>query len=319
MSTPTTDRAPLKLAMLGMVDGNGHPYSWSAIFNGYDKTEMAGCPYAGIPKYLNQQPQWAFGIDNARVTHIWTDDPRDAELVAKASLIPHVVKRAEDVIGEVDAVCIATDRGWEHAERCKPFVEAGLPMFVDKPLCDNENDLRQFVQWEKRGARVMSSSGLRYTKEFAPFRISTRDLGDLRFASITTCKSWGRYGIHALEALYPILGPGFVSARNTGTSERNIVHLKHQSGVDAVVVATADMFGALGVLTLCGTEGSATAKFSDTFYAFKSQLEAFIKFLRTGDRAFPFEETVELMKLVIAGIRSREENAREVLLSEIAS
>ena len=23
-------------AMLGMVDGNGHPYSWSAIFNGYD-------------------------------------------------------------------------------------------------------------------------------------------------------------------------------------------------------------------------------------------------------------------------------------------
>ncbi|MDD3926903.1 MAG: hypothetical protein PHT33_09620 [bacterium] len=29
----------IRLAMLGMVDGNGHPYSWSAIFNGYDREE----------------------------------------------------------------------------------------------------------------------------------------------------------------------------------------------------------------------------------------------------------------------------------------
>ena len=32
---------------------------------------------------------------------------------------------------------------------------------------------------------------------------------------------------------------------------------------------------------------------------------------------FPFTETVELMQLVIAGIRSRAEGGREVLLSEI--
>ena len=27
----------IRIAMLGMVDGNGHPYSWSAMFNGYNK------------------------------------------------------------------------------------------------------------------------------------------------------------------------------------------------------------------------------------------------------------------------------------------
>ncbi|RKY68211.1 MAG: oxidoreductase, partial [Candidatus Latescibacterota bacterium] len=31
----------LKIAMLGMTEGNGHPYSWSAIINGdYDPEEM---------------------------------------------------------------------------------------------------------------------------------------------------------------------------------------------------------------------------------------------------------------------------------------
>jgi hypothetical protein len=52
--------------------------------------------------------------------------------------------------------------------------------------------------------------------------------------------------------------------------------------------------------------------FKDSFFSFKAQLAAFIEYLRTGVRPFPFEETVELMKLVIGGIRSREEGGREV-------
>lgn len=266
--------------MLGMVDGNGHPYSWSAIFNGYDKGEMAHCPYPGIVKYLRQQPPGAFGIAGTKVTHIWTDDPRDAERVARASLVPHVVQKASDVIGEVDAVLVATDKGEEHIERCAPFVEAGIPIFVDKPLCDNERDLQQFVKWREHGAKIMSSSCMRYAKEYAPYRISTRDLGALKFASITMAKSWERYGIHALEGIYPTLGPGFLSARNIGTHMRNVVHLKHSSGVDAVVLMDMELFGAFGVLTLCGTDGSATTKFSDTFHAFKAR-----GVLRRDDRA----------------------------------
>lgn len=34
------------------------------------------------------------------------------------------------------------------------------------------------------------------------------------------------------------------------------------------------------------------------------RLEDFIRYLRTGSRPFPFAETVELMKLVVAGARS---------------
>ncbi len=308
---------PLRLAMLGMIDGNGHPYSWSAIFNGFDAEAMAGCPYPVIAQYLGQQPAEAFGIDGAGVTHIWTDDPGDAERVARAARIPQVVARATDVIGAVDAVLVATDRGDEHLERCRPFVEAGLPVFVDKPLVDNVADLRIFRQWVADGAAILSSSCMRYCKEYLPYRISTRNLGALRLAAITTPKSWERYGIHALEGVYPIVGPGFISVRNTGTAEHNIVHCRHRDGVEVMVAAIADMYGAFGVLNLCGTAASAHAVMADTFFAFKSQLATFVHYLRTGERPFPFAETEELMKLVIAGIRSRDENGREVRLDEI--
>jgi len=316
-SKPLVKSETVRLAMLGMVDGNGHPYSWSAIFNGYDPGEMAKCPFAGIPAYLNKEPKETLQISGARVTHVWTDDPSDAPKVARASLIPHVVKRPEDVIGQVDAVIVATDKGHEHVERCRPFVEAGLPVFVDKPLVDNEADLKTFADWVAGGAPILSSSCMRYCKEFLPYRLSTRELGEIRFASITTSKSWERYGIHALESVYPILGPGFISARNTGTLERNIVHLKHQCGADVAVVAIDDMYGSFGVLQLCGTIGHASASQADSFFSFKAQLDAFVQYLRTGIRPFPFAETVELMKLVIAGIRSREQNGQEIFLKDI--
>ena len=308
---------PLKLAMLGMVDGNGHPYSWSAMFNGYDPVEMAKCPFAGIPTYLDKEPKDTLQIQGARVTHVWTDDPADAELVSKASLVPNVVKKAEDVIGQVDAVIVATDKGWEHVERCKPFIEAGLPIFVDKPMVDNEADLQIFCKWVKDGARILSSSSMRYCKEYAPLRMSTNNLGKLRYISITTPKTWERYGIHALEGIYPITGPGYISVRNTGTSDKNIVHLKHRDGADVVIAAISDMYGAFGVLDVCGTAGFQQVASMDSFYSFKAQLQTFVDYLQTGELPFPFAETVELMKIIIAGIRSRDDGGREVMLDEI--
>jgi predicted dehydrogenase len=308
---------PLTLAMLGMVDGNGHPYSWSAIFNGYDPEAMATCPYATIADYLGKEPKDTLQIPNANVTHIWTDEPADAQLVAKASLIPNVVERPEDVIGQVDAVIVATDKGHEHVERCRPFVEAGLPIFVDKPLVDNEPDLQTFRAWVNEGKPILTSSAMLYAKEFMPYRISTHDLGELRFCSITMAKTWERYGIHAIACVYPILGPGFISTRNTGSIDRNIIHFKHASGADLVIANINDMYGGFGVLTLCGTKGSAQAKSNDTFYAFKTQLATFVDYVRTGIPPFPFSETEERMKMIIAGIRSRDEGGREVPLAEI--
>ena len=312
------DPGNIRLAMLGMVDGNGHPYSWSAIVNGYDREAMAQCPYAVIAEYLGAQPPEAFGIEGARVTHVWCDDPADARAVARASLVPNVVADPCEVIGEVDAVIIPTDRGGEHLERARPFIEAGLPVFIDKPMTDREDHLRQFVRWQREGRPILSTSCMRYAHEFAECRARIDELGELRLITMTTAKSWERYGIHALEGVYPFLAPGGWSwVANTGTEEANIVHVGHRDGVDVVLAAVTDMYGAFGCLGLYGTKGSLAMKFSDTFSAFKAQLVAFVSYLKTERLPFPFEQTVELMKIIIAGIRSREASGRKVMLDEI--
>lgn len=309
---------PLRLAMLGMTEGNGHPYSWSIIVNGsYDADALADCPYATIRDYIAKQPAETLGIANAQVTHVWTDDPADAPQVAAVAHIPNVVDRAEDVIGYVDAVLIATDIGHQHVARARPFIEAGIPVFIDKPLCDNRADLLQFSQWAAQGHPILSSSAMRYAKEFAPYHRRTHEFGDLRHVTMTMAKKWENYGIHALETILPITGPGFVSVRNTGTFDRNIVHLRHRDGIDVTISVIGDQIGGSGFLTIAGTQGGVQLRSQDTYHAFKTQLVGVVDWLRSGTPPVPWAETQELMKLVIAGIESRDNGGIEIQLGDI--
>lgn len=306
---------PLKIAMLGMVELNGHPFSWSAMFNGYDKEEMEDCGYPVIPRYLEKEPEENFDVYGAKITHVWADDPEDAKKIARAAKIPNVVEKPEDVIGQVDAVIIPTDKGEEHMWRAKPFIEAGIPVLIDKPLTTNVEDLKTFYKWVKEGKMIMSSSCYRYSKEFTPYYLSTNELGKLRYINMTIMKTWERYGIHAMEPVFMVTGPGYESVQNIGEDDWNIVHLKHKDGTHVNLAVIYESAGS--PLKLVGTKDSICVQQNDTFYCFRAQLLDFVKYVQTGVRPYPFEETVELMEIIIAGIRSREEGGRKVMLDEI--
>lgn len=298
----------LRLAMLGMIPGNGHPYSWSAIINGFDQEALESCPYPAIIDYLSRQE--AVGITGARVTHVWTDDPADAPRVAALAAIPNVAAAPGDVLGEVDAVVIAVDDGDDHVERARPFVEAGLPVLIDKPLATNGADLRTFAAWHRAGAQILSSSGLRYASE-----LSELEGFSWEWISAVTCNTWKRYGIHILEPVYCVAGPGFESVRSTLAGSNQIVELRHASGRLATLVVLPDAKAAFGKFQACGPSGQKIFAFADTYGAFRRQMLAFIDFAATGRRPFPFEETLELMVILLAAAASAAAGGNEIDLA----
>ena len=301
------ERSTLSVAIIGMVPGNGHPYSWSAIVNGYDTQAMAACPYPVIPAYLSAQPPDSMGIPGIRITHIWTDDPLDARLVAAATHIPNVVARPTDVIGEVDAVLIATDDGWNHVQRARPFVEAGLPVFVDKPLATTPAELRQFLAWYDEGARILSSSGLRYAPELEDLRHQ-----EWLWISSTTIKDWDRYGIHALEPIAALLGPGFARVSAIRTATGLIATSEHDSGATATVACVSGGVGSFATMHAYGADTHRSVQLSDTFGAFREQLVQIARWLSGSDPVHAFEETVELMGFLMAARQSAELGGRMI-------
>jgi predicted dehydrogenase len=302
----------IRLAMMGMVEENGHPFSWSAIINGkFDDAIIRAAGYGVIADYLSARPAQELGLADVEITHIWCDRPQDAEAVARSAGIENCVNRPADVIGYVDAVIIPTDKGEEHLERARPFVEAGLPVFIDKPLTICADHLEQFVSWHEAGKRICSSSAMRYAREFLELRGRLAEVGELRSIVVTCAKNWERYGIHALEAMYGLLPPGgWRDVCNTGSSVANVVHVRHNLPADVVMIVNEDMFGGFCHVTVFGTNGRLDARFCDRFAAFKSQLQAFVDFARGNNDAICFDETVEQCKIIISGIRSRENGGR---------
>ncbi|MCM8759904.1 MAG: Gfo/Idh/MocA family oxidoreductase [Candidatus Omnitrophica bacterium] len=304
----------IKLAFIGTNEGNGHIFSWSAIINGrYDPELMKRCGYPVIYDYLSSQPQANLGIPDARVTHVWTHDKKFSEFVAKTCFIENIMNSPEEAVGKVDAVIITTDIASQHIILAKPFIEKNIPVFIDKPLTDNEKDLKEFYRWHMEGRPFMSCSSVRYAKEIDPCEIM--NAGRLLFISGIMSKTWERYGVHAVEGLYTIAGGNIKSVQNLGEYDINLVLVEFWSGLRALlqVIYNSNIFGRYDIF---GEKKTLTIETRDYFHMFKRQLEKFLDFVRTGKLPFQFSQTIEIIKVVIAGIKSRNEK-RKVFLEEI--
>ena len=77
------------------------------------------------------------------------------------------------------------------------------------------------------------------------------------------------------------------------------------------------MYGAFSVTLLVGRYGNIALSDNDHYYSFKKQLEMFVRYLRTGIEPFDFKETIELTKMVIAGIQSLKLGGGVIILDDI--
>ena len=168
----------IRLGILGISEGNGHPFSFSAIINGYNDAGLANSGWNVIYDYVKRRDPSEFGFDNVRVTHTWTQDPEVTRKLCDACRIPNAVSRPDEMISNVDAVIIARDDYENHFSLAIPFLKAGMHVFVDKPLSLDVDELRSFLPYLESG-KLMSCSGMRYARELDEPRASLAEYGEI--------------------------------------------------------------------------------------------------------------------------------------------
>lgn len=293
----------LRLGILGMSEGNGHPYSWSAIFNGYDPQAMAKCPFPVIPDYLSRQTFPQDSISNARVTHIWTQSRLVSEHIAAASLIDHVVDDYRAMIGHVDAVLLARDDAENHLEMSRPFLQAGLPIFIDKPIALSRDTLASILALEQFPGQVFSCSAMRYARELQVTDADRAQIGPVRAIYATTPKKWGTYAVHIIEPVLLALGDqGDIEQVTPMTSgDTTIVTVRWSSGAMATFAALGSVTAQIQIM-LYGLHSSKTLTFSDTFPAFRASLAAFVDSVRTRSRVIPTTHMEQVVAIIERGM-----------------
>ena len=84
-------------------------------------------------------------IRGVRVSHVCGRTLSAGRAAAAAGRIPHIARKPEDLIGAVDAVVVDHIHGRHHLPAAKPLLEAGLPIFFDKPFCCSRSEGRRFL------------------------------------------------------------------------------------------------------------------------------------------------------------------------------
>lgn len=136
-----------------------------------------------------------------------------------------IVDSISGLLESTDAILLETNDGRPHLEQLVPVLQAGQPCFIDKPIAGSLADcLAIFRLSDHYNVPVFSSSSLRYGKNTIAARNGA-------WGDITGCTTWSPchlekthpdlfwYGIHGVESLFTVMGPGVRSVTRTHTAD----------------------------------------------------------------------------------------------------
>jgi hypothetical protein len=293
----------LNAGMIGLSEGNGHPFSWSAICNGYDPSEMAGCPFPSIPVYLANQKWPDAQIQNLAVTCIWTQELALSESIARACFIPKVLAEVEALDAESDVIIFARD----DFEKTGYFLERlggrQKPILLDKIGAVSLRQLELLHDKYLSNRRVFSGSAARYATEF---NWGGRFLLDeILFIHAEAPKGWSKYAIHVIQPLIANFFGQIVQVKKKSIKEhRKRTSLLLELNDTRTLITTSGIHGTPCRITLYARTGRKFSFQVDSWFEpFRTQLVEFAKFCGSEESNQPsLRETETVVRIIEMGM-----------------
>ena len=254
-----------------------------------------------------------------------TDIPASRDRVGKFTeqlrgMGVEIVDTIPKLLEKVDVVLLESVDGRIHLQEAIPVIEAGKPLFIDKPVAGSLADAIAIYELaKKKNVPCFSSSSLR-------FGAGINELRDPeKVGAIMGADTWGPcsysegtpdlffYGIHGVEPLFTLMGMGCETVARVQTKDTDFVtgvwkdgRVGTYRGIRAGKATSGAMaFGAKGIVqaTKLGSYEDLCAEIG--------------KFFRTGKPPVPAEETIEIFAFMEAADESKRQNGAPVALAQV--
>lgn len=263
---------------------------------------MEDCGFPVIPRYLEQQAFPAAAIGEARVTHVWAAEPAVARHIAQAGLIEHVVDDYRAMIGSIDALLLARDDAETHDLFAAPFLEAGIPVYIDKPLALSLADANRILARQQYPGQVFSCSALKYASELQLSEQERQQIGKIRLVQATVPKDWEKYAMHAIDPILLLAAPRgpIVDTQVVRHADITCVTVRYEDGLVVQVTASGAVVAPIAI-RFHGEAGWIGKTFSDSFSAFRAALYDFVQGVIHRDVRSSPESMLAAVALLEAG------------------
>jgi len=233
-----------------------------------------------------------------------------------------IVDSIEELCKKVDAVLLESVDGRPHLNQVRPVFAAKKRVFIDKPFAASYADAREIVRLSREsGTPFFSSSSLRFANDLQAMKRDEKIgamLGAFTYGPAPTEPHhpdlfW--YGIHAVEMLYTLMGPGCESVTRVHTDGADVVVGKWKDGRVGTVRGVRDGKQDYGAVAFGAKANLATPTPMKSDY--RELLVEIVKFFQTGSPPIPPEETLEMMAFMEAADLSKARGGAPVMLKEV--
>ncbi len=289
-----------RIGLLGSE--NSHADAFASIFNGYDKQYIGEfedmCVVATYSSYE--------GVD---------------QRLAETYGIEMIAHSPEEMLGKIDVAVVTARDGRFHAEMARPFIEAGIPVFVDKPFTQDEDEAIALARLARdKGVPLMGGSCLKLcpeTKAAMRFTEELRDkqipiVGGSVMAPISLDNPYGGfffYSGHLAEICLPVFGyyPQWVSASET---ERGVSVIIHYDDFDVTGLYTVGRWN-YEVRVFTAAENPLLTQPISLDVAMVEEARTIARVARTGSMEHTYEELIQPVMFLNAVHRAIQSGKRE--------
>ena len=227
-----------------------------------------------------------------------------------------IVDSIEELLKRVDVVLLESIDGRPHLEQALPVLKAGKRMFIDKPLAADLADAKRLFEASRQyNSPIFTSSALRFDPSVQ--RVAKGAIGRVTGADVYSPAviephhmdlAW--YGIHGVEMLFTVMGPGCKEVRRV-----------YEQGTDLVVGVWDD--GRIGTVRGIreGASNIAGTAFGETgiaalgpFASYNPLVEEILSFFETGVVPVTEQETLEIFRFMHAADISRRRKGKRVAI-----
>lgn len=232
-----------------------------------------------------------------------------------------LVDHPERMIGRIDAVLVLSLQGDRHTEAARPFLEAGVPTYIDKPITCNLVELDNLIGLARRNRTlVWSSSAARFADDLTNLaeRMNSHGpgtglqvFGPAHFSNLN--RGLFHYGIHITETAFKLLGQGCDRLSLMESEQCDLVAARWNDG--RIATLRGQRAGHTGYGVTCFTRDGILHENLSLRSAYRNLCQEIVNSFETNTPPVGLDETREIIRFLDAAEQSRAQAGRLVFLN----
>ena len=288
---------PVRVGVLTCGGTNHMPGVWGPLLDPRGRQQFLGC----------RQP-----LTDMVMTHVWDIDTSASRTFAEDHAGLQIVDNYAAMVGQVDGIILGDHDSCLHFRHLiQPYLEAGVPVFLNRPFALSMTDAHDIVDLSRRtGTPIMTGSTLEFAPEVHSLRRDLATIGAIRgCVAANSTSDYSTHGIHGPLFVHACIGGGVRCVAYQTPDWRlpnGILTLEYESrnGEPPFFGCIQEIGGPLGWIRVFGADGSCEQTFDGSLPLWLPILQHMQHMFRTQEMPQTHDDILEKTAIFLAGFRS---------------